>query len=478
MTSTDMAFQEDVSPGLNDIRGLSPESDIELPEKPSSYRVGNYAPSEWSNSDEECEQYGRRRVVTHKLYKKSVPDSDVLSSSPTPEPPVVYKATVYNAKDPDSLRRQAPIAIFSDSLPLELPIVAEKTTPLRAANVTIANDGQEPEITPLRWDGSVFEVCCLGFAYFPWRIERSRSRSPTHPKQARKIIANAPLESLSFEQVSRTSIVVRSPFLYSRLKAVAGYYPSFHQTASRSLEGLTGIELMRTDISLTIRDPCGVLFHRYPELEAFVNQDPTDSAEDNGVINQATQSLAHLERDHVRHLCEFLKPRYEAEIRPCIEQLHEKSPSILFDQLWLVFEPGTDVYIQIGTSFQACVVAGVRLNDEANDGGSTSTQALQGDPVFWTLDLWYLESDGKTIGRVRTTRRIDVYKGPRELTSLAICPASIWDAHDNSERRNMIMERSRLIFKSLRQGYLLARYNGPIIGSTQNVSTLPEIRLL
>lgn len=54
------------------------------------------------------------------------------------------------------------------------------------------------------------------------------------------------------------------------------------------------------------------------------------------------------------------------------------------------------------------------------------------------------------------------FDGAKALTSLKICPASIWDAHDRGERREKILGRRRLVFESLQKGHLFAQYHGPL----------------
>lgn len=62
---------------------------------------------------------------------------------------------------------------------------------------------------------------------------------------------------------------------------------------------------------------------------------------------------------------------------------------------------------------------------------------------------------------------IHPHEGVKELTSLPVCPVVVRDKHGNGKRRDMIMESSKVLFKSLREGYMLARYDGPVLGTTQ-----------
>lgn len=130
--------------------------------------------------------------------------------------------------------------------------------------------------------------------------------------------------------------------------------------------------------------------------------------------------------------------------------------------LWYVFKPGTDVYIQKHTKSYAAVVRNV-----SNEHGSHYYSEHPSGLEYCNLQVWYLDSDCSKFGRVTIRQRIQAYSGLREVTSLDVCPASIWDAFDKGERRKAIMKRSKLLLKALQQEFLLVDYDGPVSSQRQ-----------
>ncbi|KAJ5452459.1 hypothetical protein N7445_000642 [Penicillium cf. griseofulvum] len=169
-----------------------------------------------------------------------------------------------------------------------------------------------------------------------------------------------------------------------------------------------------------------------------------------------------LTKKHMQILLEFLRPIREERILRFEEYLSESPARVAFDMIWYLLKPGMDVYIHIDGSPQAAVVIGVKCggNDCSSVWGPENSDR-------WIIDLWRLETDGSRVQRSATTANINFYSALREVTSLAVCPCAIWDAHDTGERRKDIIRRSTIFFKALRQGNLLVDYNGPIKGSNQ-----------
>ncbi|KAI0098855.1 P-loop containing nucleoside triphosphate hydrolase protein [Nemania sp. FL0031] len=169
-------------------------------------------------------------------------------------------------------------------------------------------------------------------------------------------------------------------------------------------------------------------------------------------------------------LYDFLKPYYEKNVLPYLEQLQQLSSECLFsfDKLCFVFKPGMDVYVQAGDSIKAMVVVGIKCNLDYNF--EAEAKLTQTELQYWNLELWYLASDGENIGRQPTSCRIDSFQGLKQLIDLEACPASVWDAHDGGAQRKRLMQRGRLLFKALQNGHLLADYRGPVKGGAKHYS--------
>ncbi|KAI4115146.1 MAG: hypothetical protein LQ338_007899, partial [Usnochroma carphineum] len=277
-------------------------------------------------------------------------------------------------------------------------------------------------------------------------------------------VASQP-QSLDILRVSRSGISIRSPFLYQKISEIVGYYPSFYKKAPGDLLDLSCTKSTDVSANVTLLEPYGVLMHHFPQLAAFAQSTlPTDpEAELVTQTEENTQDLEilRLQKKHVRHLYEHLKPYYDSSVLTAQKLLENDPPRIAFDMLWYVFKPGTDVYVQAPHGLvHACVVADIYSNYD-DDEHHSAARISQTKLKHWVLDLWYLDSDGTSAGRSAMSSRIQAYSGLREVTTLDVCPVSIWDAIDNGERRESIMRRSKLLMKALQQGHLL--YAGTMV---------------
>ena len=455
----------------------STESDASSPNKPATGKPLK-RPDSSDSSHGSAEVYLTPR---HKLYEVKRPKEKATAD----EPPVIWTANVFQMRQDIDPLSEYPTAIYCDDKPLDISLgeggedllLAEPTSRISKA---LPANSERPA-----WTGCIFEVSCQALADFPvsagnrmkdtirergneranWRIQPILTSEP----QSRPLTSR--FEALIFNRVSRSNIIINSPYLVDVIKNIAGYYPSFW--AKSSDPETTHPRRISTN-GIKIADPLGILFHRLPEMEAFLQSQPNRTKEDMASLSNEELKL-HLQREHVSHLFQFLKPFYDSRVLPCRKILEETAPQLSFEMLWYVFAPGTDVYRYSAGSSYACVIHSIRSNLDKR-----KTKHSKGAPFereYWRLKLWYLDSDGRKVGRVTDHCTIYSYPGLRQLTSLDVCPAAIWDASDNGELRERCMKRSRLRAKSLQEGHLLAWHDGPTSDGTRYVSekTVPLI---
>ncbi|KAF5679674.1 TOB3 (member of AAA-ATPase family) [Fusarium circinatum] len=251
------------------------------------------------------------------------------------------------------------------------------------------------------------------------------------------------------KRVSSRQLTVKSPFLAEGLRSIVQYYPSFHQM----LFGET------IEAELRIEDPFTVLFHHFDAIAAM-------AGEITGAIcnagDDSKNTGADLKTMHAQFLMAFLRPIYKESILACQEHLSNSVPQVAFDMIWYPLRPGTDVYVQLDGSTHAAVVMGVRHTHVS----WSKVWGTEGDGS-WLVDLWWLKTDGSRLYRDFISTRITPYSGFRDVTSLQVCPVSIWDAHDGGKRRGKILCRSATLFKALQRGNLLVDYQGPIKETSQ-----------
>lgn len=353
-----------------------------------------------------------------------------------PEHPSVEPAIIWNAKIYRSLRDHYrddpdfhnPDLTYVDDRPIELPVGVRPTQPPVDAKKTV------PE--PVEWAGPVITI----ETFVEANIQKCRSSG---------IAESLRLELLNPKCVSRRHLVVGSPFLADGLSNIVQYYPSFHRILSKEPRG-----------ELRFQEPFAVLFHHFDSIEVMA--DGTTAATICKNEHDGNTQRIDLTKGHMQHLIEFLRPIYQERILSYRKNISDSVSRVAFDMIWYLLRPGTDVYVQVEGSTHAAVVMDVKSN-----GFNQSDVWGIGNEDWWHVDLWRLETDGSRLRRGLISAQVTAYSGLREVTSLPVCPVSIWDIRDGGERRRQILRRSATFFKALHQGNLLADYNGPIKETNQ-----------
>ncbi len=129
-----------------------------------------------------------------------------------------------------------------------------------------------------------------------------------------------------------------------------------------------------------------------------------------------------------------------------------KSPATCtFRMLWLLFKPGSTVYVQTGGKLEARVVQAIYVDEAILSSVSKSYRSL-------TLVLWSLDFDGRFVGRRSVTVTIPQFDGERIVTSLAAFPCELLDRADGGKTRTKLETFGKDWFKLLRGGMI--HYNG------------------
>ncbi|OXV10801.1 hypothetical protein Egran_01438 [Elaphomyces granulatus] len=471
VSGDDTAFTEGLASSDNDNVSESSEGRISI--KPVHRRVDFH--NEYRRgrgrtlSRDRCQpsRYPHRRSVVHRLYRDRLPPY-------IHGPPVIWEATIFDAENVSKPR--GPCAIYYDDRPLEVKLKPGKTEHSKIVD----NNDHRGAAHHLSWDGAVVEVFVTAFAYLPKRphhfindgIESSLVEVEYVPPQ---------MDSFIFDRVSRRGIRIKSPFLYNKLCEIIEYYPSFYGTPAGDLLNLSLRSRSEVDTAFYILEPYGVLMHHFTQIEAVVHSIRPEQGMDEDIQED---QISRLGKEHLKHLYDFLEPLYNNQIPPCQEQLDNPSPRVAFAMLWWIYKPGTSVYIQTSGVVHVCIISDIKSNlDDPPSHPDRPSQASayyahypdrppeaptypeyqnpKDDVKYWTLYLWYLDSDGMRIARSQTLCRITAYMGLKEVTSLDACPVSTWDTFDKGERRKKIMTRGRYLLNALQKGFLLARYDGP-----------------
>ena len=406
------------------------------------------------------------RTVIRRLYvERHQSYSDYLSegfslSEKYREPPVIWEATVFNVEND-----RTPAAIYYDDRPLEFKLKHGKAEHRHSTTSKITDDDH---YSPghLSWNGAVVEISVQAMAH--QYTNDGLDSAAVHEYD----VVPAQMDSLMFDRVSRRDIRIKSPFLYHKLREIIGYYPSFYGKLAGNLLDTSLRSHSEVDTNFTISEPYAVLMHYFMQIEAVINNiEPEKRMDEDVQDDQSTKhQLSRLGAEHLNHLYDFLKPIYNDRVLPCLEELDNPSPRVTFAMLWWIYKPGTSVYVRTSRVVHTCIIADIKSNLDCDHNDAYSRVQTGNDVKYWVLSLWYLDSDGMRIARSQTSYTITAYMGPKEITSLDVCPVSTWDAFDKGERRNKIMTRSKYLLNALQKGFLLARYDGPCYDGLRYVS--------
>ncbi|KAF5592798.1 TOB3 (member of AAA-ATPase family) [Fusarium pseudocircinatum] len=326
---------------------------------------------------------------------------DLDAEHPPTEPAIIWNAKVYQSQGKlrgNDIGSHRPDLTYIDDRPIEFSISLSPTK--------LAAETDEKVSQSEAWMGPVIII----ETFVEVDIDQDRlSRMNRVPEK----VTSPCLDLLNPKHVSRRHLVVRSPFLIEVFSELVQYYPSFHQML---LDDSRGGELR-------IEEPFAVLFHHFDAIAAMANGS-TSTAD------------------------------YDTKFGKTSRENHLK---VAFDMIWYPLKPGTDIYVQLDGSTHSAVVMGVRRTDIS----WSDVWGTEGDGSR-LVDLWRLETDGSRLHRDFISARINPYSGLRDVTSLQVCPMSIWDAYDSGERRRKVLCRAATLFKALQQGNLFVDYQGPI----------------
>ena len=148
---------------------------------------------------------------------------------------------------------------------------------------------------------------------------------------------------------------------------------------------------------------------------------------------------------HLTSLLNYLKKYMRPRINSVLKKLQNPRPSIAFDDLCLLYKPGSDVYLTstlIPDMELGYVVMKTQL--EPMEPSSPNSE------MNFVLFVWYLEADGRFLGREWFTIAIPPYHGERQVTSLPAYPCRYLDNEDGGKTRQAIIDRGRKVYQIYR----------------------------
>lgn len=242
----------------------------------------------------------------------------------------------------------------------------------------------------------------------------------------------------------RPYIRVYSRAIINALQSVVNYYPG---------QGLASEPI-------DIYWPYSVVVHHRAELLQFLRdfQRPVSD------FDQATCSVKETSR-HLQLLLDFVEDKVGNKVRELQEQLERDVPVVSFDTLWLLLQPGVDVYerYEVDASTQPHVVNKVDFIRLVDDSWSE-----------YQVTIWALDNDEVGLRPVTQEKTISRFHGERPIHELDLFPCRFLPTH--GARQKQLIERGKL-FTDLQQKKCMY-FNGESIEepsqSVGSIHTIPK----
>lgn len=227
-------------------------------------------------------------------------------------------------------------------------------------------------------------------------------------------------------------VIIHSKRVMDVLRSLISYYP--------------GVEM--DSVSLCIPQPYALFYHYADDIREFQR----NFTESEGTQHFQDRDAAHpaLRRTHVpqcdeetyRHLNivrEVIEQETLAGVRMELER-HQQRPALAtYSMLWLLFKPGTKVYVRrIGGP----TIVGVVLSVQ---GGDLNPET----PEDFSVDWWGLVFDGTRLGRSPERCRVKPFAGQQQIAELEICPCRHLDEEKGNDLRDSLIDRGRKYWKYL-----------------------------
>ena len=220
--------------------------------------------------------------------------------------------------------------------------------------------------------------------------------------------------------ILNTMLKINSPAIIKALQSVTEYYPS--QSDSED--------------SYTFPEPYAALIHHEEELKAYQDGFHPNAVKPKDELCQRNANAY----EHLSILQNVLSERSGTAVK-AERQRHARGVAT-FEMLWLLFRPGTTVYVNTAADgkYDAYVVR------------SVSSSISRGRPTRLNINVWHMNYDGNKVGRCRRFVDQPPYDGEKEITSLNVVPCEFWkekskEGEETRPLKQKLEERGKTFFK-------------------------------
>ena len=223
--------------------------------------------------------------------------------------------------------------------------------------------------------------------------------------------------------VKSSKIVIRSDALIGLITNTVSYYPSM------TLGGET----------VTLKEPYTVLAHYLEDFDAYRAAYLERKDNEAHLASSRIESTAELNAtcskeasEHLDMLFDYVN-NFVFKGRIKEERDRHAKGVCTYRMLWLLFKPGTTVYLESQGQLLAYVVYGMDVDSSILSPDITHFKAYH-------FGLWNLDYDGYFVGRKSSHVMIPYFDGEISISSLQIVPCSIKDNEDGGKTRRRLEE--------------------------------------
>jgi len=271
-----------------------------------------------------------------------------------------------------------------------------------------------------------------------------------------KLLAEGILKNPAYRMaILKSQFVIHSKLIMRTLMYLVDYYPA----VNFALE------------PITITEPYPLIIHHWDVIQAYLKTFPGHKDYQEGSDSMAPfpagRRLKACDEETHQHfglLIESIEPSLLEQVRDEKALWSQSVPMATFPMLWLLYKPGTDVYIDADGDIMAGVVKAVKHQIRHVPGSS----AVIG---WYRIDYWYLDFDGRRLGRAESSNYIVPYEGEQAITTLSIYPCSFIDDKDDGATRKRLENRGEQFFKLLSGAQM--EYKGESLGELKRWESPP-----
>lgn len=269
-------------------------------------------------------------------------------------------------------------------------------------------------------------------------------------------------EAMKLERVMGQEITIGSERLVKVLDSVIDYDPEQSSLGSHLVDYLGNYR--------TLLFHYDDLYNLYQEHIRGICDESQRAEATRGVLNHGQNRMylfwdefarsqnAHDSWDketgaEVAVLLRLIGPHYRSRMSPVVCKLQSSRPLVAFENLWLLYKPGSIVYKRRNDTLLGLVVVGAtKFNREP------AAEKAADRVTHYEVEAWYYEYNGNVLTRTSTISRIEQYEGDQSILSLPLIPAKIYDKVDGGIGRSRLRTRGERLLEITKAGFAHRMY--------------------